>query len=77
MQKPNKSIGIYPLLEDNTYYFLAIDFDDDSWFENLLSVYRVAKKYSISCLMERSQSGNDGHLWIFLKLQLKLLKQEY
>lgn len=77
MQKPNKSIGIYPLLKDNTCYFLAIDFDDDSWFENLLSVYRVAKKYSISCLMERFQSGNGDHLWIFLKLQLKLLKQEY
>lgn len=30
MQKTNKSIDIYPLLEDNTCYFLAIDFDDDS-----------------------------------------------
>ena len=54
-----------PLLKDNTCYFLAIDFDEDDWFDAMLSVYRVAKRYGIDSLMERSKSGNGGHLWIF------------
>lgn len=74
LQKENSVIGMYPLLEDNTCYFLAIDFDKDLWFENLLCVYRTAKKYSISCLMERSQSGNGGHLWIFFETAIKASK---
>ena len=63
--KPNQSVGLYPLLKDNTCYFLAIDFDEDDWFDAMLSVYRVAKRYGIDSLMERSKSGNGGHLWIF------------
>ncbi len=63
--KPNQRIGLYPLLKDNTCYLLAIDFDDDDWFDAMLSVYRVAKSYGIDSLMERSKSGAGGHLWIF------------
>lgn len=74
MQEKNNSIGIYPLLADNTCFFLAIDFDDDLWFENLLCVYRTAKKNQISCIMERSQSGNGGHLWIFFENAIKSSK---
>ena len=74
LQKENSVIGMYPLLENNTCYFLVIDFDDDQWFENLLCVYRTAKKHSISCIMERSQSGNGGHLWIFFESAIKASK---
>lgn len=74
IRKPNQLVGLYPLLEDNTCYLLALDFDDDLWFENMLSVYRIAKMYSISCVMERSQSGHGGHLWIFFKDALKASK---
>ncbi len=74
LTQENNAIGIYPILEDNTCYFLAIDFDGDLWFENLLSVYRSAKKYSISSIMERSQSGNGGHLWIFFETAIKATK---
>lgn len=72
--KENCVIGMYPLLEDETCYFLAIDFDKDYWFENLLCVYRTAKKYAISCIMERSQSGHGGHLWIFFETAIKASK---
>lgn len=71
IQKSNNGMGIYPLLADNTCYFLVIDFDDDLWFDDLLSVYRIAKKYSISCVMEQSQSGIGGHLWIFFETPIK------
>lgn len=65
IRKSNQRIGLYPLLKDNTCYLLAIDFDEDDWFDAMLSVYRVAKRYGIDSLMERSKSGAGGHLWIF------------
>lgn len=67
LSQVQKGIGIYPILNNNTCYFLAIDFDDDLWFDNLLSVYRSANKYNIPSLMERSQSGNGEHLWFFFE----------
>lgn len=71
MSQSQSAIGIYPLLENDTCYFLAMDFDGDLWFDNLLSVYRIAKRYNISCIMEKSQSGNGGHLWIFFETTIK------
>ena len=58
------------MLQDNTCYLLAIDFDEDDWFESMLSVYRVAKRNDIDSLMERSKSGNGGHLWIFFETNI-------
>ncbi|WP_051592870.1 TOTE conflict system archaeo-eukaryotic primase domain-containing protein [Thomasclavelia saccharogumia] len=67
ISKPNQRAGLYPLLKDNTCYLLAIDFDEDDWFDAMLSVYRIAKRNGIDGLMERSKSGNGGHLWIFFE----------
>lgn len=63
----NKEIylGIYPLLKDGTCSFLAIDFDDGNWLQEMICVKRIAQKYSIDAVMERSQSGAGGHLWMF------------
>ena len=58
-------IGIYPILPDDTCYFLAIDFDDDGWQENVLAVRRVCEEWKIPCGVERSRSGEGAHLWIF------------
>lgn len=72
----NKDIylGIYPLLKDNTCHLLAIDFDDGNWFQEILCVKRVAQKYNIDTVMERSQSGLGGHLWIFFKTPILAVK---
>lgn len=59
--------GIYPLLDDNTCWFLAIDFDDDQWFPDMLSVYQTAIKHQFYPVMERSSSGHGGHLWFFFQ----------
>jgi len=63
----NNKIGIYPLFPDHTCYFIAIDFDEDDWFDAILASYRVAKRHGIESVMERSSSGNGGHLWFFFK----------
>lgn len=60
-----KFIGIYPLLKDETCYFLAIDFDKTSWQQDVLAFFKICCSFSIPSLLERSQSGNGAHAWIF------------
>jgi superfamily II DNA or RNA helicase len=58
-------IGIYPMLENEHCYFLAIDFDKDEWFEDLKALKNTCDEEKILAVMERSHSGSGGHLWIF------------
>ena len=59
--------GIYPLLPDETCLFLAIDFDDKKW-QNDVSVFRsVCKDLNIPIAIERSRSGNGAHAWLFFE----------
>jgi superfamily II DNA or RNA helicase len=62
-----ETCGIYPLLEDNTSYFIAIDFDKTNWKETILKLYNTCKEYNLSTYIERSRSGNGGHLWLFFE----------
>lgn len=67
----NLGIGAYPLLKDNTCYFLAMDFDEETWFEDMYSVYKIATRYKLEPVMERSGSGLGGHLWFFFSTNIK------
>ena len=60
-------IGLYPILPDDTCCFLAIDFDDGSWRENVAAVRSVCTDWNIPCGVERSRSGEGAHLWIFFE----------
>ncbi|MGL5904379.1 MAG: TOTE conflict system archaeo-eukaryotic primase domain-containing protein, partial [Cetobacterium sp.] len=55
-------VGIYPLLKDETCNFIAIDFDKKDWENSIKSLYLVCKENKIDALVERSRSGNGGHL---------------
>ncbi|HOW40910.1 MAG TPA: DEAD/DEAH box helicase family protein [Bacteroidales bacterium] len=59
------TMGIYPLLEDNTSFFLAVDFDESNWIESIKKLYCTCTGLNIPAYIERSRSGNGGHLWIF------------
>jgi hypothetical protein len=60
-----ETVGIYPLLKNNTSWFLAADFDKENWMDESLRFTNVCKQYNIPAYLERSRSGNGGHVWIF------------
>jgi hypothetical protein len=58
-------IGVYPLLEDNTSWFIAADFDKESWAQECISLIRILSNNNIPAYLERSKSGKGGHVWVF------------
>ncbi len=60
-----KVIGCYPLLKDNTCWFLACDFDKEGWVLDSLAFVSVCKQFEVTAYLERSRSGKGGHVWIF------------
>ena len=58
-------VGLYPLLHDNTCYFLAVDFDKGNWQDEVKAMSQVCKDYGVPHAIEVSRSGNGAHLWIF------------
>lgn len=63
--KKDFTIGVYPLLPDETCWFLAADFDKKSWMENIAAVRGTCKSLNVPAVFERSRSGNGAHFWIF------------
>lgn len=62
-----QQIGVYPLLQDNTSWFLVADFDKENWQKEANSFLNTCKENNISAYLERSRSGNGGHVWIFFE----------
>lgn len=60
-------IGIYPLLKDNSSWFIAADFDKENWLEECKFFIEYCQKYNIPAYLERSRSGKGGHIWVFFK----------
>lgn len=58
-------VGLYPLLTDNTSWFIAADFDKENWAEECKAFINICNKNNLSAYLERSRSGNGGHVWIF------------
>jgi superfamily II DNA or RNA helicase len=57
--------GVYPLLPDETCWFLAADFDEENWAADALAVVETCRAKGVPAALERSRSGNGGHVWIF------------
>ena len=60
-----QQIGVYPLLEGNTSWFLAADFDKANWQDEAIAFLNACKEKQIPAYLERSRSGNGGHVWVF------------
>ena len=71
-------VGLYPLLNDNTCYFLCTDFDDKNcehgYQHDVLAFTGVCKEWGVPCYIERSRSGNGAHMWVFFDAAIAAIK---
>lgn len=78
-------IGVYPMLKDNTSWFIVADFDKEDWEEACRQLIAACSELSIPAYLERSRSDEGGHVWVFFekaypavrsrKIMTKLLEQ--
>lgn len=58
-------MGVYPMLLDETCHFLAVDFDKEAWCDDAHAYLESCEQLGIPAYLERSRSGNGGHMWFF------------
>jgi superfamily II DNA or RNA helicase len=61
------TVGIYPLLPEDTCFFVAVDFDEADWREDGLAFMASCRTLEIPASLEISRSGNGAHVWIFFE----------
>lgn len=59
------TIGVYPLLVDDSCHFLAVDFDDADWRDDVQAFARSCRDLGIPVALEVSRSGEGAHAWVF------------
>ena len=60
-----QTIGVFPLLPDDTCRFLAVDFDKTCWQEDVAAFRETCSVLNLPVYIERSRSGNGAHAWFF------------
>ena len=68
-----QTIGIYPLLPDETCQFLAADFDKKSWMADAAAFAEACRRFGVPVAVERSRSGNGAHAWMFFDRPVRAL----
>lgn len=58
-------LGVYPMLADETCWFLAIDFDKASWQADVVALTATCRQKGLAPAVERSRSGQGAHVWFF------------
>src|SRR5947208_2312150 len=59
--------GVYPMLQDESCFFLAADFDKDGWSEDSAAFIETCRNMNVAAVLERSRSGRGGHVWMFFE----------
>lgn len=59
--------GVYPMLLDETCFFLAADFDKTGWREDATAFAETCRQLNLPVAIERSRSGQGGHVWLFFE----------
>jgi superfamily II DNA or RNA helicase len=60
-----QTVGIYPLLADETCWLVAIDLDGVWWRDDVSALREAAAEVEVPMSVERSRSGDGAHAWIF------------
>ena len=64
------TIGVYPLLPDESCWFLAVDFDQQMWLQDATAFMESCQDWNVPATLERSRSGDGGHVWIFFAVPI-------
>ena len=59
------TVGVYPLLEDDSCYFLAVDFDEAEWRDDAGAFMQSCVELGVPAALEISRSGRGAHAWLF------------
>lgn len=60
-----QTIGVYPLLTDDTCHFLAVDFDQAEWKQDAQAFAQSCRELGVPVAIEVSRSGQGAHAWVF------------
>jgi len=61
------TLGLYPLLENDTCHLLAVDFDEQDWREDARAFLRSCLELAVPAALEISRSGEGAHVWVFFE----------
>ena len=64
------------MLQDETCRFLAVDFDKETWSEDVKAFLATCSQLKIPAALERSRSGNGGHVWFFFSEAVPAVSRE-
>ena len=64
------TVGVYPLLGDDTCNFLAVDFDEADWRDDVSAFVQSCRELEVPVALEISRSGNGAHAWIFFSVNI-------
>ena len=59
------TIGVDPMLEDETCWFPAVDFDKGEWRDDVTVCIESCRRNGAPFALERSRSENGAHVWFF------------
>ena len=59
------TVGVYPLMEDSSCFFLAVDFDEAEWRDDARAFIQSCLELGVPAALETSRSGNGAHAWLF------------
>ena len=60
-----QTLGVYPMLPDDTCRFLVADFDKETWRRDAGAYLAACRAKGVPAALERSRSGNGAHVWFF------------
>lgn len=64
-------VGCYPLLVDETCWFVAVDFDKAQWQAEVTAFAHTCTGVGLPVAVERSRSGDGAHAWYFFSAPVR------
>ena len=62
-----QTLGLYPLLENDQCFLLAVDFDEQDWRDDARAFWRASQELEVPAALEISRSGQGAHVWVFFE----------